>query len=87
MTTNLDNLGFRFKVGDIVHHRLTSPREYPKDLPPQVRTPLLIIARTANECSGGIQLHYECRIGIASGSPPMTFDPSRMYMFHELEVG
>ena len=77
----LDELGFRFKIGDVVYHRLVAKREYKED---GTRNPLLIIGRQAHECSGGIQLHYECRLGIKNAIT--TFDPSRVYVLHEVEV-
>ena len=81
----LDEMGFRFKTGDIVYHRLTAKREYPKDSE-DTRTPLLIVGRQAHECSGGVQLHYECRLGAGVHNPIVTFDPSRTYVLHEAEV-
>jgi len=79
----LDKMGFRFKIGDIVYHRLVAKREYHKE-DDGTRTPLLIIGRQAHECSGGIQLHYECRLGV--GNAATAFDPSRVYVLHEVEV-
>jgi len=82
----LDEMAFRYKIGDIVCHRLTTQRDYLNGAE-VTRTPLLIVGRQANECSGGVQLHYECRLGVGAGlHNPVTFDPGRTYVFHEAEV-
>ena len=81
----MDRPIFRFKIGDIVHHSLTSPKRF--DDESVIKTSLLIVGRVTHECSaGGEQLFYECRLGIASGSPSITFEPSKLYLFHEGEV-
>lgn len=81
----LDEMGFRFKIGDIVYHRLSIKREYKKE-EGDYRTPLFIAGRQAHECSGGVQLLYECRVGAVVQNPIATFDPARTYILHEAEV-
>jgi len=73
---NLDKLGFEFKVGDIVHHKLKSDKQ---------KTLMLIVERMANECSGGVQLFYKCRVGI-NGYALTTFDPSKIFIVNEIEL-
>jgi hypothetical protein len=82
MMTNLDKLGFTFKVGEIAYHRLVS-LGYSSDK--KTRTPVLIVERFAMECPGGVQLLYNCRIGVP-GSGAVTFEPTRTYPFNEIEL-
>ncbi len=80
---NLDVVGFKFKIGDIVYHKLKTSSEYK---PEQIqKTPLLIIERMAQECHGGVQLKYLCRVG-TSASRGLTFDPSNNYVMMEMEL-
>lgn len=81
---NLDALGFKFKVGDIVCHRLGFTPKYDKDTP--VKTPILILERQAQECMGGVQLRYLCRLGAATGVSAITFEPRDLFTFTEIEL-
>lgn len=66
--------GFGFEIGETVYYRLT------------IKTPLLIVARLLKECSGGVQKQYECRLGISCGYPPVTLEPTKTFLFHEIEL-
>ena len=82
---NLDQLGFKFKVGEIVEHRLKTKDTYRSET--ISKTPLLIIERIATECNGGVQLFYMCRMGIAnSGLSAITFAPEKAYQLTEIEL-
>ena len=82
---NLDSLGFKFKVGDVVYHRLGFVGGYREEMK-NIRTPMLIIERIASECVGGIQLHYGCRVGISGNLTPITLEPTKLYNFNEIEL-
>ena len=81
---NLDILGFEFKVGDVVHHRLRHSSEFHPDK--EKKTPLLILERIAQECPGGVQKFYMCRLGTISGNIPITIEPAKLFQFSEIEV-
>ena len=78
---NLDSIGFKFKVGDIVYHRLKTKKEFKEG---ENKTPLLIVERLAQECSGGIQLQYRVRVGVSSHT--VSFDPQYLATVQEIEV-
>lgn len=66
---NLDNL-FKFKIGDVltpaVHTLMGTPE----------RMVLVVVRRLADECCGGVQLYYDCRVHTRKtwgGSTPEVF--------------
>lgn len=81
---NLDVVGFKFKIGEIVYHRLRHSSEFNPEK--EKKTPILILERVAQECHGGVQKHYMCRLGTSTGSVPMTFEPNKLFQFSELEL-
>ncbi len=48
----LDMVGFKFKIGQMVEHVSKTHPSGEK---------LLVVGRLAEECYGGVQLHYQCR--------------------------
>jgi hypothetical protein len=85
LMATLNELEFEFTIGQIVYHRLKLPHLMGSQ--PESRTPLLIVTRIAEECSGGVQLKYQCRIGVSSGIHVITMaDGARTYEFHECEL-
>jgi hypothetical protein len=78
-------LGFKFEIGEIVKHRLMVKNEYHPEKK-SVGTPLLIVERVACECSGGVQLIYNCRLGTTSNSNISTFHPEKTFSLHEVEL-
>lgn len=79
---NLDAVGFKFRIGDIVYHRMTMLHEYKTG--ERKRTCLMIIERSAQECHGGVQLMYKCRTGLFGGVS--TIDPNHYQNFMEFEL-
>ena len=55
---NLDSLGFKFKIGDIVEHKFGATN----------RIELIIVERIIRECSGGIQKSYSVRVKVPTFS-------------------
>ena len=78
----IDAVGFKYKIADIVHHKMTTPHEYKTE--EHRRTPLMIIERAAQECHGGVQLMYKCRVGLFGGIS--TIDPNHYCNFMEFEL-
>jgi hypothetical protein len=65
---------FKFKIGDVVCHR--------GDRNQLIN--MVIVARTAEECSGGVQLHYPCRVvSFDRGSSAIQH---QIVMFSECEL-
>lgn len=81
---NLDSLGFKFKIGEIVRHRMLSKTVFIKN---KQATHVLITGRIANEYLGGVQLQYDVRVGSeVTNAGETTFDPRKEYRVHELEL-
>lgn len=82
----MDDMGFKFKVGDVLQAIFT-PKTIEKDEEPSwVRAKevfkLHVIERLYQECPGGIQRHYICRpITAKDGSPHIKY-----IQFNEIEV-
>jgi len=74
---------FKFEIGQIVYHRLTSIQRFEKDS--IGKTPLLILERCSIECSGGTQLQYRCRLGVATATL-ITFEPKESFLLNEVEL-
>ncbi|OHB72967.1 MAG: hypothetical protein A2W17_03525 [Planctomycetes bacterium RBG_16_41_13] len=81
---NLDVLDFKFKIGDIAYHKLNLKDKYAEG--GYRNTPVLIVSRMVEECSGGIQLFYLCRLGVCNETVPVTFDPSNLHKINECEL-
>ena len=81
---NLDSLGFKFEIGQIVYHRLGFKSKYDKE--GTTKTPLLILERLAQECIGGVQPKYLCRLGTSSGVSSITLEPRENFTFMEFEL-
>ena len=82
---NLDSLGFKFRVGEIVYHRLGQEGGYREEMK-KIRTPILILERIAVECNSGYQLSYACRLGVSSNLSSITLEPTKLYSFSEIEL-
>jgi len=79
----------KFKIGDIVHHRLKGyVRQMSDPNNPQKGSgsPFLILDRVTTECSGGIQLSYNCRMGATASGSLSTVNPERLYNIMEIEL-
>lgn len=89
--------GFRFKIGDIVRHKAAdtmdaSGFESRKDGDAIKKfrwggsrgTRYIILGRIIEECHGGIQRHYRCRLVSAEGSVP--YQAPLVIDFAEFEV-
>lgn len=82
---NLDAIGFKFKIGETVYHKLKCEcvgREKGR------RTPFFIIERLAQECPGGVQKIYRCRMGVAAEiyANAVTVEMGHLYDLNEVEV-
>jgi len=73
----IENSDFKFQIGQIVYHRLHS-----KDN----RTQMVVVSRLLEQCEGGIQHLYRCRMGLSAYAHPFTLDPNRLYDFQEIEI-
>ena len=73
---------FKFQIGDVVTHKTMVPPFQTKDGRPQHFT---IVGRLYDECPGGIQKHYRCRITSQDwgGTMGITRD---LYQLHEEEL-
>lgn len=83
---------FRFNIGDVVTHKTMAPPYLPAakesqerfgEVKPQLFT---VMARVFDECPGGVQKHYRCRITTASrwdGSGGVTRE---LFTLHEEEL-
>lgn len=60
---------FKFKIGQIVRHKIAGRSEdQPADVkrnyiwaPADKKVKFMILTRTLEECVGGLQMHYQCR--------------------------
>jgi hypothetical protein len=82
----LDSLGFKFRVGEIVRHKLKMDRWQSGKEENFRSNSLLIIGRRAEECSGsGVQLMYMVRVGFLFADV-MSFDHTKTVILHEIEL-
>lgn len=85
-------IDFKYNIGDVVTHKTMAPpylsrRDDGKDVLGSAKPQLLtIMGRVADECPGGVQKHYRCRVTASNrwGESPGITD--RLIQLHEEEL-
>ena len=60
MPQNLDSVGFKYQIGDVLIHKALNWLQTKTSA--QTFVQIVVLERLAQECPGGVQLHYNCRI-------------------------